>query len=152
MEHTATGMIITTFTTHLKVKSLTVVIILFIETLIQWNELLIMLMFILYSLDLVIWVFRALVFREFHLDKFFRWASKIIIYWVFLIIWISIDESLPVWQVFTSAIFAFILITDSLSILKNLNKLGYKTPIFIEKYLLHYKKKLDDKFKDYKWD
>lgn len=149
---TATWIILSTFNTHLKTKSITAIFVALFERIIEWNEILILLIFSLYFIDLLLWIIRALKRREFCLTKFFWWASKILIYWIFILIWVSLDEALHLWNLFIWSIFAFIIITDTLSILVSLDKLWYDTPIFIRNYLLQYKKTLDEKFKNSKWD
>lgn len=41
---------------------------------------------------------------------------------------------------------AFCVITDSASILENLDKLGYNTPMFLKKYIVSAKEELEKKY------
>jgi len=43
-------------------------------------------------------------------------------------------------------VFAFIVLTDAISILENLTELGYKTPVFLVGFLKVYKEKMEEGF------
>lgn len=133
-----------TFWDNFLIKSLSATILCCIGKLIEWYEVHLFLMIILYFLDFMLWFILALKLREFNWQKFFRWASKILIYWIFLTIWLSVDTTLHTWTMFIWIMFAFIVVSDSISILRKLHLLGYKTPVFVEKYLISYMKKLED--------
>ena len=149
---TASWTIATIFSTHIKVKSFAAICMLLVDKIIVWNELLITLIFMLYFLDLLIWIILAIRKREFEKEKFFMWVSKLLIYWIFILIWVSLDEALYSWIIFTSSIFAFIIVTDALSILTNLTALWYNTPVFLKNYLTSYKNNLDVQNKTPKWN
>jgi len=142
--NTATGILLTTFATDIQIKGIWTIFTLFFTTLIGWNELAIFIIFLWYFIDFTLWLVIAFKEIEFELSKFFKWASKILIYWIFLVIWLSLDTTLHTWSFFMSTMFAFITISDSISILRKIHKLWYSTPVFIEKYLLSYKKNLED--------
>lgn len=145
---TATGTLINTFWNNVAAKSLLSIPIIILEKVLQWNWELIFLIFILWITDFILWIITAIKDWNFCQVKFFFWASKILIYWILLLIWISLDESLYLPWVFTWLMFTFILVTDSISILKKLRYLWYDTPMFLEKYLISYKNWLDEKLKD----
>ena len=112
----------------------------------DWHEILILMIFILYFIDLLTWVFKVVKKRSFKSAKFFIWASKILIYGIFALIWVSLDQSLHTWSLFLWTVFAFIVLTDAISILENLTELGYKTPVFLVSFLKVYKNKMEDDF------
>ena len=136
LEQVVTGtwiIVKTTFTTNILI--------------IDWNETIIWLIIIIYGIDFITWTWSALYQKIFESRKFFMWATKLLIYGIFMVIWVSLWEVLHLWNFFLSWIFAFILITDSSSILENLEKLGYHTPLFLRKYLKEAQKNLSDKYK-----
>jgi len=143
---TATWIVINTFWTNVWIKSVTAIFILLLDRILAWNELLLMLIFLLYFFDFILWLIVAVKKSEFCLSKFFMWASKILMYWILILIGISLDESLHTWQFFIWVLIAFMIITDSISILKKFRLLWYNTPMFLEKYLISYKDKIDEKF------
>ena len=102
--------------------------------------------FILYFIDLSTWVFKAIKKKNFQSAKFFIWASKILIYGIFALIWVSLDQALHTWSLFLWTVFAFIVLTDAISILENLTELGYKTPVFIVRFLEAYRNKMEEDF------
>lgn len=114
---------------------------------VHWNETIIWMILLIYFIDFFSWTISALIRKEFESRKFFMWCTKLLIYWIFMVIWVSIWEVLNLWNFFLSGVFAFILITDSSSILENLEKLWYTTPIFLTKYLKKAKENLSDKYK-----
>ena len=145
---TATGIITSTFTSSVWIKSVSTIWVMLIQLIIVWNELLLAFVVILYFIDLILGLVVALKDREFNLPTLWRGAFKILIYWIFILIWTALDEWLQFLAVFSSIMFWFILTTDSLSILKKIRDLWFNTPMFIEKYLISYKNKLDENLKD----
>lgn len=103
----------------------------FIET----NPLMIKLIIVIYLIDLVSWVWLALYLKRLSSYWFFKWLFKLWIYWVLIIIWHSVDTALWTWTVVKSWIISFIIITDSISILENLDWLWFDVPVFFLKYL-----------------
>lgn len=140
-----TWVITNTFASNIWIKSFSVVLILLLQKMIVWNELLIFLVVILYFIDFVLWIRLAFKNKEFNLSKFWKWAFKISSYGIFIIIWVALDEWLHTWTMFSSLMFWFILTWDSIEILRKLRTLWFNTPIFVEKYLISYKNKLDEK-------
>lgn len=146
---TGTWAIITkTFATNLIPKAVTSFFTVFYGLIVTGNETIIGAIFLLYFIDLFTWVSAALYNREWESRKFFMWCTKLLIYWIFAAIWVSLWEALYLWNFFLSGIFAFIVITDSSSILENLEKLWYHTPIFISKYLKVAQKNLERRYTD----
>ena len=149
---TSTWVILNTFSTNVWVKSFTAIWILLLDRILSWNELALFLIFILYFCDFILWLIVAIKRKDFCLSKFFMWASKILTYWLLILIGVSLDESLHTWSFFTWVLIAFMIVTDSISILKKLRELWYNTPMFLEKYLISYKEKIDEKFEVKQWD
>lgn len=65
-------------------------------------------------------------------------------YGVFLWVAVSLDKAVGGGNYFSWAMMFYIVATDSISIIENLDALGYETPDFIRKYLLDAKKKLGE--------
>lgn len=145
---TATWTLINTFWTNVAAKSLLSIPIIILERILEGYWELIFLMFVMWLIDFILGLITAIKDSKFCQIKFFFWASKILIYWILILIGTSLDESLHLPWVFTWLMFTFILTTDSISILRKLRYLWYDTPMFIEKYLISYKKWLDDKLKN----
>ena len=112
----------------------------------DWHEILILMIFFLYFIDLLTWIFKTIKRKNFQSAKFFIGASKILIYGIFALIWVSLDQALHTWSLFLWTVFAFIVLTDAISILENLTELGYKTPVFIVRFLEAYRNKMEEDF------
>lgn len=82
--------------------------------------------------------------REFQSGKFFKGATKLLVYGVFLWVAVSLDKAVGHGAAFSWAMMFYIIVTDSVSIIENLDALGYQTPNWIRKYLLDAKKKMDE--------
>jgi phage-related holin len=104
----------------------------------EWNWFIIWCIFMIYLIDLFTWVWKALYLWEFESRKFFMWCTKLLIYWIFMVISVSVWQVLFIWNSLLSWVFWFILITDSISILENLELLWYNTPTWLKKYLKVY--------------
>jgi len=142
-----TGAIIkTTFATNIIPKVITSFFTVLYWIIVNWNETIVWLIFLLYWIDLLTWVASALYRREFESRKFFMWCTKLLVYGIFASIWVALWQTLWMWNVFLSGIFSFILITDSISILENLDKLWYATPVFLNRYLRVAKENLERKY------
>lgn len=100
--------------------------------------------FTLYLIDLVTGALKALKHEEFQSGKFFKGATKLLVYGIFLWIAASIDKAIDHGNAFAWAMMFYIIVTDSVSIIENLDALGYETPNWIRKYLLDAKKKMND--------
>lgn len=136
-----------TFFDNIMVKSVATFFTTVYWLIVTWNETIIWLIFLLYFIDLFTGVASALYKKEFESRKFFMWCTKLLIYWIFAVIGISLWQVLWMWNFFLTWILAFIIITDSSSILENLEKLWYTTPLFLRKYLKVAQKNLNDKYK-----
>lgn len=87
---------------------------------------------------------KALKRREFQSGKFFKGATKLLVYGVFLWVAVSLDKAVGNGNYFSWAMMFYIVVTDSISIIENLDALGYETPDWIRRYLLDAKKKLGE--------
>lgn len=146
---TATWIVVNTFTQDVWIKSIWAITMIFINTALVWKEILIFIMFLMYFIDFLVWLALAFKLTTFDLKKFFFWTSKILIYWIYLVMWTALWEILQLWNFFTLTIIWFTVATDSISILRKLDLLWYETPVFLTKYLISYKKKLENA-KDWK--
>ncbi len=97
----------------------------------------------LYAIDFATGAAKALKRREFQSGKFFKGATKLLVYGIFLWVAVSIDTAIGKGNVFSWAMMFYIVVTDSVSIIENLDALGYQTPSWIRTYLLDAKKKMD---------
>ena len=134
------------FATNIWLKSYTWLFAWMLWMIINGNEMLIFMIIILYMIDFVLWVISALYNRVFSSARFFMWATKLLVYWVFMVVWVSLWEALWLWNFFLSGIMAFCVITDSVSILENLEHLWFNTPMFLKKYLLAAQDNLEKKY------
>ncbi len=103
---------------------------------------------LLYLIDFFLWVILSVRRREFESAKFFKWAIKLAVYWALLCVAKGIDLVFPTWDAVLKIMFAFIIITDSASIIENLHLLGFEVPYFFVRYLWIAKDRLDDRFAD----
>jgi phage-related holin len=76
------------------------------------------------------------------------WCTKLLVYGIFMTIAVTIWQTLHIWNSLLSWIFWFILVTDSISIIENLEKMGYNTPFILKKYLKDYQETLKNNKKD----
>lgn len=119
----------------------------------QENLLLIKLMIFCYIVDFILWIIKAIRFKIYSSRALFRWATKMIIYWVMMMTALAVDKSLWGVNIFLPFIIMFIVLTDASSIFENLEELWYKTPPFIWKILqVHKNKLIAEKFKAFYWD
>ena len=114
----------------------------------NWNEFIIWSIFLIYFIDLFTWVWCAIYNRNFQSRKFFMWCTKLLVYWIFMVIGVTVWQTLHIWNALLSSIFWFILVTDSISIIENLEKLWYNTPFVLKKYLKDYQNILKHNKKD----
>lgn len=140
---TATWILVNTFTADLWLKSISSVCILLLQTIIVWNELLISFVVIFWAIDFILWLTIALRDKIFSVTKFMKWAYNLWMYAVLIVLWTGLD----IWliPIFSTIMYWFILSTIWIHILRKSDKLWFPTPMFIEKYLISYKKKLDGK-------
>lgn len=108
----------------------------------DWNEFIIWSIFLIYFIDLITGVWYALYSKDFQSRKLFAWCTKLLVYAIFMIIAVSVWNGLYIWNSLLSWIFGFILVTDSISIVENLEKLWYNTPFVLKKYLKDYQETL----------
>lgn len=135
------------FTDNVVIKSIVSFFATIYSLIASGNETIIGMVILLYSIDLVLWVWKALHNKKFESRKFFMGATKLLVYGIFMVVAVSLGESLALGNLFLSWIFAFIIVTDSSSILENLEELWYKTPMALRKYLKVVEKQLEDKLK-----
>lgn len=110
----------------------------------EGNEMLFKMVIILFCIDLVLWTTVAFKKRYWNSKDFFSWATKMLVYGIFMFISVSLDKAIWYENFFTWIIFVYIIGTDSISILENLHKLGYKTPVFLIKRLKNYEDLIED--------
>lgn len=135
-----------TFATKVWIKSIAAFFLALSSLILNENEMIIWIIFLLYVIDLFLWVAWAIYNKDFSARKFFMWATKFLAYGVFMVIWVALWQALNMWNFFLSWIMAFCVITDSASILENLDKLGYNTPMFLKKYIISAKEELEKKY------
>lgn len=114
----------------------------------DWNEFIIWAIFLIYSIDLFTGVACAVIKKNFQSREFFKWLTKLLTYWIFMVIAVSVGKALFIWNSLLSWVFGFILITDSISILENLEKMGYNTPYWLKYFLKDYQEKLKSNKKE----
>ena len=114
----------------------------------DWNEFIIWAIFLIYCIDLVTGVSCAIIKKNFQSREFFKWLTKLLTYWIFMVIAVSVWKSLYIWNSLLSWVFGFILITDSISILENLEKIWFNTPYWLKFFLKDYQEKLKNNKKD----
>lgn len=116
------------------------------------NPLLVKLVIFVYLADFALWLIKAIRFRIYSSRALFKWATKLIVYWIMLMTALAIDISLG-WNLFLPFIITFIILTDASSIFENLEELWYQTPPFIWRVLqIHKNKMIAEKFKAIYWD
>lgn len=142
-----TGAIVkATFTTNILPKVIATFFATIYWLIVHWNETIIWMIILIYFIDFFTWTLCALKLRSFESRRFFLWCTKLLVYWVFMVIGVSMWEVLNLWNFFLSWVFAFILITDSSSTIENLDRLWYNTPLFLKKYLKTAQANLNDKY------
>lgn len=99
-------------------------------------------MFLVYAIDFLTGVRKALSIRNFSSGRFFRGAVKLWVYWMLVIVAHSLDFALNVGSVFTVCMFVFIITTESSSIIENLHDLGFSTPAPLQRFLKSYSTKI----------
>lgn len=109
-------------------------------TLTNGNEQIVTAIFTLYVIDLITGALKALKRREFQSGKFFKGATKLLVYGVFLWVAVAIDTAIGYGRSFSWAMMFYIVLTDAISIIENLDALGFETPDWIRRYLLDAKK------------
>lgn len=110
------------------------------------HESILTLIFIVYTIDFITGVAKALKHRVFCSTKFFKGAVKLLVYGVFILIGAGLDIILKTGMMFTNFFFAYMFITDAISILENLEEFGFNVPIFFVKFLQVRRQKLMDAF------
>lgn len=118
-----------------------------LNTIFDGNEVLITWIIFLYLLDLVLWISKSIKVWDFESSKAFKWATKILIYFIFLYMAVILDEWLHTGNFLLSTMFSFIVLSETTSILENLEVLWYKTPMFLKKHLRIHREKIDEELK-----
>ncbi len=97
--------------------------------------------YILILLDTITGLRIASIKKEVSSHKFFRVATKCLVYFIMLIIGRLVDKHVPI--KFAAPIMdSFLVITESISILENFSKLGYPVPtMLVNKLKSYYEKK-----------
>lgn len=102
----------------------------------------------LYFIDFLTWFVLALRDRTVSSFKFFRGALKLGVYMILLFIAKVFDNTFHLPDIFIGFMYAFIIGTDSISILENLSKLWFNVPIRLVKYLEVFIEKKEKDFED----
>lgn len=105
--------------------------------------------FALYCIDFITWFIVAMKNRNVSSFRFLKGALKLAVYLVLIFIAIMADNLISFApNVFLPFMYAFIIGTDSISILENLSKLWFNVPIKFVKYLEVYMHKQEKKIED----
>lgn len=101
--------------------------------------------FVCFFIDLITGMFKAFYFNIFSSRAFFKWASKLLVYGIFIAVFESID--IATWiDIFLPLILGFIIYTDAVSILENLEQVGVTSARPLRKILqMHRNKFIQDK-------
>ena len=106
------------------------------------HQKLFLVMFLVYSMDFATGIWKAMAAKSFSSARFFRGALKLGVYCGLVTVAHSLDVGLLTGTVFTTLMFAFIITTESSSILENLHDLGFNTPAPFQRFLKSYSQKL----------
>lgn len=106
------------------------------------HQKLFLVMFLVYILDFATGIWKAMAARSFSSARFFRGAIKLGVYCGLVVTAHAIDVAMLTGTVFTTLMFAFIITTESSSILENLHDLGFNTPAPLQRFLKSYSQKL----------
>lgn len=87
------------------------------------NEQLLVVVAFIYIADMVCGVLRALKLKQFSSKQFIKGIFKAFVYAILIVIGVSLDKVLHTGSLITGMTFAFIIITDSISIIENLHLL-----------------------------
>lgn len=134
------------FTQNLFVKFITSSVLIVFWMFYNWNEDIIKWILIIYFLDMIFWVARAIKLKQFSSKEFFKWICKIIVYFTLMAIGSLLDKVLNLWCLVLTSVFSFLIITDSISILENLQLLWFNVPTFLVKYLKVTRENLEKRF------
>lgn len=115
------------------------------------NETMIKLIIFWFLVNFITWVLKAIRNRVFRISIFAKWMSKLMLYWIFMMICFSVDTSLWV-TFFLPMIFAYISLTDAWSILENIEELWIDIPKpLLVAFKIHKQKFFYDKLKIITW-
>jgi len=106
------------------------------------NQAIIHVIILLFFIDLITGTIKSWNKSEISSKEFFKGCTKLFVYLVFLFIASSVDLVINA-GITLRLMSAFIIITDSISILENFEELGYNTPMFLKKRLKVYKRKIE---------
>lgn len=114
--------------------------------LLDGNEKVITLILVVYLVDVVTGVIKSIKQRDFSSRKFFYAAVKLVVYGIMGVIGVGLDRVFFSGSMFLSFFFAYILVTDAISVLENLDQLGFDVPVFFVKFLRVRKERLYERF------
>jgi len=116
------------------------------------NALYINAIMLIYLIDLILWIIKAIKYGIWSSSAFIRWAFKIIVYWILISLWFFIDLVLHTWWLVLWSIMVFIVLTDAWSILENIEEIWYPVPEALKQLLkVHKDKFFYEKIKNYTW-
>lgn len=117
-----------------------------IGLLVDGNDKVITIILIVYLIDLITGVIKSIKQQDFSSRKFFYAAVKLLVYGVMGVIGVGLDKVFFSGSMFLSFFFAYILVTDTISVLENLDQLGFDVPVFFVKFLRVRKERLYERF------
>lgn len=109
---------------------------------IEPNRQMFLILLIVYWLDFITGIRKALSASSFSSARFFRGALKLGVYIALIFLWHSVDQAAWTGSIFLNAMFIFCLATDASSVIENLNDLWYKTPAPFQRFLKSYWQKV----------
>lgn len=93
--------------------------------------------YILIIFDTITGLFKAIKRKEVSSSSFFRVLIKCLVYFVLIITGRLVDKIVPV-NFASSIIESFLVVTEALSVIENLNHLGFPVPIQLVNILKHF--------------
>lgn len=106
------------------------------------------LMVLLYMVDFGLGLLRSMINKKASSKRAFKGGLKLFGYVIMLLVGHACDTALHTPGVFFMLFMAFILISDSISILENAYLLGFNVPIWIIQYLHVAQHNIQEKIKD----
>lgn len=112
------------------------------------NQEIIKILLAVYAIDAVCGVARAVRARQFSSNRLIRGAFKLAVYFTLVFLGAALDRALHTGQVITHLMFAYIIVTDSISILENLHLMGFNVPDGLVKFLRVSQTRINKKFEE----
>lgn len=103
----------------------------------------------LYVVDFSTGILKTLKSRDFSSRKFFRGATKLVVYGICLLVAHALDMALHTSDIWMSFMLAYVIVNDSISILENLEELSPgSTPKFLAQYLSIVRRRLEEQVEE----